>query len=129
MPPKAHETNSIDSKLQKSDEEDEVFPDGDGLLWTSDSDSGMMVEMNALAQRGTARYLHDRHRALQSLLEMRGVSRRTLPYTFLRNEPISFSRTFLRMSLFYKGLCRLQSRLQMGSFRKNEPIFGGLFEG
>jgi len=44
------------------------------LFCTSYSDSDMMVGMDALAQRGTARYLHDRHRALQF-----GGSRRQSP--------------------------------------------------
>src|ERR1017187_2052192 len=34
-----------------------------------------------------------------------------------------FSRTFRRIIRKYKGLCRLQRRLQMGSFWKNEPIW------
>src|ERR1035437_7593120 len=31
------------------------------------------------------------------------------------------------IALIYKNLCRLQWVLQMGSFWKNEPIFGGLW--
>src|ERR1035441_3048030 len=50
-------------------------------------------------------------------------------YTFLRNEPISFSSTFHCIILIYKDLCRLQRRLQMGSFWKNEPILAGFMEG
>jgi hypothetical protein len=44
----------------------------------------------------------------------------------LRNEPILFLRIFHCIILFYRNLCRLQRRLQMGSFWKNEPIFGCL---
>jgi hypothetical protein len=48
------------------------------------------------------------------------------PYTFLRNEPILFSRYSRCIICIYRNLCRLQLGLQMGSFWKNEPIFGGL---
>jgi|ERR1035437_3350515 hypothetical protein len=48
-------------------------------------------------------------------------------YTFLRNEPISFSSTFHCITLIYRDLCRLQWRLQMGSFSENEPIFRGVY--
>ena len=43
-------------------------------------------------------------------------------YTFLRNEPILFRSTFRCINFIYRNLCRLQRRLQMGSFWKNEPI-------
>ena len=43
-----------------------------------------------------------------------------------RNEPILFSRSFRCIDFRYRNLCRLQRRLQMGSFWKNEPILEGL---
>jgi hypothetical protein len=44
---------------------------------------------------------------------------------FLRNEPNSFSRKFCHIDFRYSDLRRLQSRLQMGSFSKTNPISGG----
>ena len=39
-----------------------------------------------------------------------------------RNEPISFSINYRWIGRVYRTLCRLQRRLQMGSFGKNEAI-------
>src|ERR1039457_893123 len=50
-------------------------------------------------------------------------------HAILRNEPISFSRTSRCIHFIYRSLCRLQRRLQMGSFSKNEPILGVLIGG
>jgi hypothetical protein len=47
-----------------------------------------------------------------------------MKHAILRNEPILFSRIFYPITFIYKNLCRLQRRLQMGSFWRNEPIFG-----
>src|ERR1035441_4542378 len=47
----------------------------------------------------------------------------------LRNEPILFSHSFRCIDFRYRILCRLQRRLQMGSFSKNEPIWKGVFDG
>ena len=47
-------------------------------------------------------------------------------YTFLRNEPIYFMHHIRCITFIYKNLCRLQRRLQMGSFPENEPILGGI---
>jgi len=58
-------------------------------------------------------------------LTERGYGRQRGLYTFLRNEPNLFSRTFLCIACIYRKLCSLQQRLQMGSFRENEPNFGG----
>ena len=51
-----------------------------------------------------------------------GVRRLRKKCAILRNEPILFSGLFRCIDFIYKGLRRLQSRLQMGSFPKNEPI-------
>src|ERR1019366_6202787 len=43
-----------------------------------------------------------------------------------RNEPILFSINYQWNDFIYRNLCRLQTRLQMGSFWKNEAIFWGM---
>src|ERR1017187_1153629 len=50
-------------------------------------------------------------------------------YTFLRNEPKLFLPIFRCITFIYRNLCRLQQRLQMGSFWKNEPKIGGFLWG
>src|ERR1700685_285202 len=48
------------------------------------------------------------------------------PHTFLRNEPKSFSPSFRCIDFRYRILCRLQRRLQMGSFWKTNPFGAGV---
>ena len=54
------------------------------------------------------------------------TARGRIKHAIPRNEPILFSLTFRQIIFIYRNLCRLQTRLQMGSFWKNEPILEGL---
>jgi len=96
--------------------------------WTSNYDNGTMQGMNigtdyfakAIEDKGCTKWTPTRGSA--SLPRPSPKGGRSSQYTFLRNEPISFSRSFRCIYFIYRSLCRLQERLQMGSFWENEPI-------
>jgi hypothetical protein len=104
-------------------------------LWTSYSDNDIVGGMVFLEKKtGGTPQRSGRSRRHGQVWRYRGppLCAARGPYTFLRNEPNLLSGIFQCITLIFRGLCRLQKRLQVGSFSKTNPPgrdFGGVLAG